>query len=150
MRYTWDDRVELPEEVVQAGAIPTLAPDEIPSYVVHIEPIVKRYCVSCHRPSKKNNDYLMRTYEEVMTSGQHTPNIIAGDLNSNTILMLNRQEIEAGGPMPPTKALKAELIEIFKRWVLGGAPETPEEAAALAAPTPAATPEVSETATPTP
>lgn len=150
MRYTWDDRVELPQEVAQAGAIPTLAPNEVPSYDVHIEPIVKRYCVSCHRPGKKNNDYLMRTYEEVMTTGQHAPNIIPGDLNCNTILMINRQEIEAGGPMPPTKALKPELIEIIERWVLGGAPKTPEEAATKSLPAPVATPEVGETTTPTP
>ncbi len=150
MRYTWDDRAELPQEVVQAGAIPTLAADEVPSYQVHIQPIVKRYCLSCHRPGKKNNNYLMRTYEEIMTSGDHAPNIIPGDLNSNTVLMLERQEIEAGGPMPPTKALKPELIDLIKRWIAAGAPETAEEAAALSAPTPTAIPEGTPTATPTP
>ncbi len=138
MRYTWDDRVEIPEEAALAGAIPELGPDEIPSYEVHIEPIIKRYCVSCHRPGKKNNNYLMRTYQEVMETGDHVPNVIPGDLNSNNILMINRQEIEAGGPMPPTRALKPELIEIFERWVEGGAPETAEEAAALS-PTPVPT-----------
>jgi len=135
MRYTWDDRVEIPEEAAQAGALPVLGPDEIPSYEVHIEPLVKRYCISCHRPGKKNNNYLMRSYQEIMETGDHAPNVIPGDLNSNNILMINRQEIEAGGPMPPTRALKPEIIEIFERWVEGGAPETAEEAAALS-PTP--------------
>ena len=145
MRYTWDDRVEIPEEAAQAGAIPPLGPDEIPSYEVHIELIVKRYCVSCHRPGKKNNNYLMRSFQETMETGDHSPNVIPGDLNSNNILMLHRQEIEAGGPMPPTRALKPELIEIFERWVLGGAPGTAEEAAALS-PTAAPTaPEAAET-----
>jgi len=150
MRYTWDDRAELPEEVAQAGAIPTLAPGEVPSYEVHIAPLVKRYCASCHRPGKKNNNYLMRDYNETMTSGDHTPNVIAGNLESNLILMLERQEIEAGGPMPPTKALKPELIDIFKRWVVGGAPNTAAEAAALSAPSPQATPEATPTVTPAP
>lgn len=131
MRYTWDDRVEIPEEAAQAGAIPELAPGEIPSYEVHLQPIVKRYCVSCHRPGKKNNNYLMRTYEELMETGDNVPNVIPGDLNSNNIRMINREEIEAGGPMPPTRALRPELIEIFERWVLGGAVNTAEEAAAL-------------------
>jgi hypothetical protein len=64
--------------------------------------------------------------------------VIPGDLNSNNILMINRQEIEAGGPMPPTRALQPEIIEIFERWVEAGAPETAEEAAALSpTPTPA-------------
>jgi mono/diheme cytochrome c family protein len=149
MRYTWDDRAELPQEAQQASAVPALAANEVPSYDVHIAPIVKRYCVSCHKPGKKNNNYLMRSYEEIMISGDHAPNIIAGDMTCNTVLMLDRQEIEAGGPMPPTKALKPELLDIFKRWIAGGAPQTAEQAAAAsaaAAPPPAATPE----ATPTP
>jgi menaquinol-cytochrome c reductase cytochrome b/c subunit len=130
MRYTWDDRAELPQEVTQAAALPTLAPDEVPSYEVHIAPLIKRYCISCHRPGKKNNNYTMQSYEEIMNTGDHTPNVIPGDLNSNLIRMINRQDIDAGGPMPPTKALKPEVIDIFTRWVLGGAPNTAADAAA--------------------
>jgi len=153
MRYTWDDRAELPEEVVQAGAPAPLAPGEVPSYEVHIAPIVKRYCVSCHRSGKKNNNYFMGSYEESMNSGDNAPNIIPGDLNNNLIRMLNREEIPAGGPMPPTKALKPELIDLFIRWVLGGAPNTAEEAASAsseteAVPIPTAIPESSATPTP--
>ncbi len=133
MRYTWDDRAELPEETVVAAGPPTLKEGEVPSYDVHVAPIFKRYCVSCHVPGKKNNNYLMRTYAEVMESGDHAPNIIPGDLNSNLIRMVYREEIEAGGPMPPTKALKPELVEILERWVLGGAPETAEQAAQASA-----------------
>ena len=64
-----------------------------------------------------------------METGDYAPNVIPGDLESNLIRMLHREEIEAGGPMPPTKALKPELIEIFERRVLGGAPNTIQEAA---------------------
>lgn len=148
MRYTWDDRAEIPEEAVQAGAIPELGPDEIPSYDVHIEPIIKRYCVSCHRPGKKNNDYLMRTYEETIETGESAPNVIPGDPNSNNILMINRQEIETGGPMPPTRALRPELIEVFERWVLGGAVKTAEEAAALSPTATSPLPEATDIASP--
>jgi mono/diheme cytochrome c family protein len=149
MRYTWDDRSELPEEVAQAGAIPELGPDEVPSYEVHIAPIVKRYCVSCHRPGKKNNNYLMQTYDEIMESGDNAPNVIAGDLGSNLIRMINREEIDAGGPMPPTKSLKTELIDIFQRWVLGGAPNTAADAASAAPSVESASP-AAATATPGP
>ncbi len=150
MRYTWDDRVEIPEEAAQAGAIPELQPGEVPSYEVHIQPIVKRYCISCHRPGKKNNNYLMRDYQEIMETGDNAPNVIPGDLSSNNIRMLNREEIDAGGPMPPTKPLKPELIEIFERWVEGGAPETAQEAAELSTLPEEATPEGTEQATPAP
>lgn len=150
MRYTWDDRAEIPEEAAQAGAMPTLGPDEIPSYELHIQPIVKRYCISCHRPGKENNNYLMGTYQEMMETGDNTPNLIPGDLTNNTIRMLHREEIDAGGPMPPTRALKPELIEIFERWVLAGLPETADEAAALSTPSTEAIPEETVPETPTP
>jgi mono/diheme cytochrome c family protein len=136
MRYTWDDRVELPPEVEAAGAIPVLGPDEVPSYQVHIQPIAKRYCVSCHREGKKNNNYFMTTYKEMIESGDNAPNMIAGDLNSTLILMLHRvNDLEEGGPMPPTKELKPELVEIWEKWVMAGMPESAEQAAALSGPT---------------
>jgi hypothetical protein len=132
MRYTWDDRVELPQEATSAGAIPTLAPGEVPSYEVHISAIQKRYCVSCHREGKKNNNYIMDNYEDTIKTGDHAPNLIAGDLTCNTIQMLNRVEgLEAGNPMPPTKALPPELVAIYQAWVLAGMPNTAADAASL-------------------
>jgi hypothetical protein len=89
----------------------------------------------------------MGEYKEVMTSGDHAPNINPGNLESNTLLILERKEIEAGGPMPPTKALKPELIDIIKRWIAAGAPK---DAAALSAPFITAIPEGALPATPTP
>jgi mono/diheme cytochrome c family protein len=137
MRYTWDDRAELPAEVVQASALPALGPEEVPSYEVHIAPLVKRYCISCHRPGKKNNNYLMRDYNEVMTSGDNAPVIVGGDPQSIFLRLINREELEFSQPMPPTKALKPEIVDIFTRWVLAGAPNTAAEAAAAQpAPTP--------------
>ncbi len=130
MRYTWDDRAELPAEAAAASAMPALRPDEVPSYDVHIQPIVKRYCISCHREGKTNNNYWMTSYDEIINTGDNAPNLVAGDMLCNTIRMLNREEIEAGGPMPPTKALKPELLDIFMRWINAGMPETAEDAAA--------------------
>jgi len=127
MRYTWDDRVEIPEEAAAAGAVPELGPDEIPTYDTHIQVIFRRTCVSCHRPGKENGKYLMGDYNEVLNSGDNAPNLIAGDLSSNLIRMIHREEIDAGGPMPPTKELKAEWIDYLERWVLAGMPETAED-----------------------
>ena len=155
MRYTWDDRVELPKEVAAANAIPTLAPGEIPSYEVHISAIQRRYCVSCHRAGKKNNNYIMDNYDNTMKTGDHAPNLIAGDLLCNTMQMLNRVEgLDAGNPMPPTRALPAELVAIYQAWIMAGMPNTAADATALSAPSPTAgTPGASvptETGTPPP
>jgi mono/diheme cytochrome c family protein len=115
---SWDDRVIIEEE---AAAIPALAEGEIPDFETHVYPILRRRCISCHREGKEKGNYLMTDYQSVMTSGDYAPNVVGGDLNSNMILMLNRQEIEAGGPMPPTRPLRPEEIDIITRWVEAGA-----------------------------
>jgi menaquinol-cytochrome c reductase cytochrome b/c subunit len=155
LRYSWDDRVELPKEVAAANAIPTIAPGEIPSYEVHISAIQRRYCVSCHRAGKKNNNYIMDNYDDTIKTGDHTPDLIAGDLLCNTMQMLNRVEgLEAGNPMPPTRALPPELVAIYQAWIMAGMPNTAADAAALSAPSPTAgtsgIPAPSETAAPLP
>jgi menaquinol-cytochrome c reductase cytochrome b/c subunit len=155
MRYTWDDRVELPKEVAAANAIPTLAPGEIPSYEVHISAIQRRYCISCHRAGKKNNNYIMDNYDDTIKTGDHAPDLVAGDLLCNTMQMLNRVEgLDAGNPMPPTRALPPELIAIYQAWIQAGMPNTAADAAALSAPSPTAgtpgNPAPSETASPFP
>jgi len=144
MRYTWDDRAELPADAASAGAIPALAENEVPSYEVHISKIIQRYCISCHRPGKENNNFLMGTYQEILTTGDNTANnLIAGDLNSYLILTMNGESIfdengeEIIQQMPPTKLMKEEYISIFEKWVLNGMPETTVDAEALIVEVPA-------------
>ncbi|MGB2956371.1 MAG: c-type cytochrome [Anaerolineales bacterium] len=141
MRYTWDDRVDIPEDAAAAGAIPEIKEFEVPSYEVHISRITQRYCISCHRPGKENNNYLMQTYQEMLTTGDNAANnLIAGDLNS--YLILTNKGISILDPvsgeeiiqqMPPTKLMKEEYIHLFEIWVLNGMPETAAEAEALTA-----------------
>ncbi|MBT7073338.1 MAG: c-type cytochrome [Anaerolineae bacterium] len=137
MRYTWDDRAEVPADAV-TSAVPTLAEGEVPSYEVHVSAIVKRQCLSCHREGKENNEYLMDTYDSILNGGINAPNIVAGDMNS--ILLQTIQGTELTGSdgeiihvMPPNgKPIKDEYIDIFIRWVEAGMPETADDAAALA------------------
>ncbi len=139
MRYTWDDRIEIPEDAAAARAIPEIKEDEVPSYEVHISRIAQRYCISCHRPGKENNEYLMGTYQEMLTTGDNADNnMIAGDLNSYLIQCINGESIfdpETGEEiiqqMPPTKLMREQYIKIFEAWVLNGMPETAAEAELL-------------------
>ena len=143
MRYLWDDRFEAPEI---KPLFPPLAEGEVPSYDVHIAPIVKRYCVSCHRAGKENNDYLMTSYEEMLTTGENVDfNIIAGDMNSYLLQTIQETPIldengeEIIGVMPPNSVLKPNVVDAWVRWILNGMPKTVAEAAALST-VPAETP----------
>ena len=137
MRYAWDDRFEMPEI---PELFPPLAEGEVPSYEVHIAPIVKRYCVSCHRAGKDNNDFLMTSYEEILTTGESAEfNLIPGDDYESSYLLLTIQEqpiLDENGEeiisvMPPKSVLKDDVVNVWKLWIMNGMPETAEEAAAL-------------------
>jgi mono/diheme cytochrome c family protein len=144
MRYVWDDRFEKP---VLKPLYPALAEGEIPSYDVHIAPIVKRYCISCHRAGKTNNNFWMDTYENILKTGDNAPNVTAGDANSPLLVVIQGTPIpDPDDPsknlvnkMPPNRALKADIIDVLRRWVMAGMPQTAADAAALPTPTPAPT-----------
>jgi len=147
MRYMWDDRFEAPQ---LKPLFPTLADGEVPSYDVHIQPIVKRYCVSCHRTGKDNNNFLMTSYDEILNTGDNAANnVIAGDENSYLLQVIQQRAIlnpdkpdeELIGVMPPSSTLKPNVVDAFTRWIMNGMPQTAEEAAALSTtPAPATTP----------
>jgi len=139
LRYTWDDRAEIPEDAAAASAIPSLMENEVPSYEVHISRIAQRYCISCHRPGKENNNYLMQSYQEMLSTGDNEANnLIAGDLNSYLILTINGGNIldpdtgeEIIQQMPPTKLMKDEYINLYEIWVQNGMPESAADAEEL-------------------
>jgi hypothetical protein len=122
----------------------------VPSYEVHIAPIVKRYCISCHRAGKDNHDFLMTTYDEILTTGENKDkNVIAGDQSSYLLQTIQGTAImdpenpseEMIGVMPPKGHLKPDATEAFILWIMNGMPETAEDAAQLAPISePAATP----------
>jgi mono/diheme cytochrome c family protein len=157
MRYEWDDRFEAPPI---KPLFPALAEGEVPSYDVHIQPIVKRYCISCHRAGKTNNNYLMTSYEEMLTTGDNKDqNIVPGDPNSYLLQVIQGHEIpDPSDPsevlirkMPPNSTLKPDVVDVFMRWIMAGMPQTAEEAAKLSVtPTPGAGGPVPVETTPSP
>ncbi len=136
IRYSWDDRFQLPPEALKP-LYPALAENEVPSYDVHIAPIVKRYCLACHQAGKQNNNYLMDTYDNILKTGDQKPNVVAGDPDSTLLKVVEgtpipdpkdptQQLIRA---MPPNHQLNANIVNVFKLWVLAGMPKTADQAA---------------------
>lgn len=104
-----------------AAALADLAKIENPSFAKDVKPIFDKKCASCHSKRLKGG-YSIASYEQVMTSGDHAPNILAGDAaNSTLIKMLRGIKTPAGGLMPPGRPLPAAQIELIERWVNQGA-----------------------------
>ncbi len=110
------------ESAADTAKIAELAKIETPSFAKDVKPILDAKCASCHGKRTKAN-YSMETYDKLMTSGDHAPNVVAGDAaNSNLVQMLRGIKTDAGGQMPPGKQLKKEQIDLIERWVNQGAP----------------------------
>jgi mono/diheme cytochrome c family protein len=146
MRYMWDDRFEVPAEALKP-LFPPLAAGEVPSYDVHIAPIVKRYCISCHRAGKTNNNFLMTTYDEILTTGDNKDKNLKGGEAAYLLQVIQGHAIQdASGKtiintMPPNSTLKPNIVDVFIRWIMNGMPKTTADAAKLfVAPTPKPTP----------
>jgi mono/diheme cytochrome c family protein len=142
MRYTWDDRSVLPAGASLAGGIPALKPGEVPSYDVHIGPLVTHYCVSCHSAGKVNNNYLMTSYKDMLNSGDNAPVVSAGDSQSLLLKLitghtgLDPKTGQAIRQMPPTKLIDQQYIDMITQWVMAGMPQTAQDAAKAPTPTP--------------
>jgi mono/diheme cytochrome c family protein len=157
MRYEWDDRYTAPP---LKPLFPALAAGEVPSYDVHIQPIVKRYCFSCHRAGQTNNNFLMTTYQEMLTTGDNKDkDIVGGDPNSYLLQVIAGHTIpDPKDPsktlirtMPPNGKLKPNIVDAFTRWILAGMPQTAADAAKLSVtPTPSGATPAAPPATPTP
>ncbi len=139
MRYMWDDRFELPAEALKP-LFPPLAEGEVPSYDVHVQPIVKRYCISCHRAGKDNNDFLMTSFNEILATGENVShNVVSGNETSYLLQVIQGTPImdpkdpneEMIGVMPPKGHLKPDAIDVFIRWIMNGMPKTADDAAKL-------------------
>ncbi|HWS23060.1 MAG TPA: c-type cytochrome [Anaerolineales bacterium] len=131
MRYSWDDRFEAP---VIPPLYPPLAEGEIPNYDTHIQPISKRYCISCHREGKENDNYLMTSYEEILNTGDNKPLTLAeGETETKFMQVIQGHQILAADgsvlidQMPPSKLLPADVIEVFRLWIEAGMPQSPAQ-----------------------
>jgi mono/diheme cytochrome c family protein len=113
-----------PEEETTTGgdqAVAGLAKIENPSFAKDVKPIFDTKCLNCHGKRVKGG-YKVDTYENVMTSGDKAPVIIAGDAANSTLAqMLRGVKTPAGGQMPPGKPLKKEQIDLIERWINQGA-----------------------------
>jgi mono/diheme cytochrome c family protein len=127
LRYSWDDRVEPPADLV-VSSIPIPGPGEAPTFTINIQPLVKRYCISCHRAGKQNNNYLLTSYEEMLNSGDNAPVMVAGEADSLLLQLVGGHEVtDSAGKtiraMPPTKLLDQKYIDMLTQWVMNGMPK---------------------------
>ena len=102
------------------------ASDSAVSYHAEIVPILKRSCQGCHHPGDPNADLIVTSYADLKRGGMAGEAIIPGKPDESLIIKL----ISGDEPAMPQnqEPLSAEEVELFRRWILEGAPDdTPTE-----------------------
>jgi mono/diheme cytochrome c family protein len=96
-------------------------PQEV-SFATTVQPIFEARCVDCHG---SDGGWDASTYELAMTTGDHAPVVIPGDVEASLLAqkLLGTHEDGDIMPPPPLRKLPDELIQIILDWIAAGAPE---------------------------
>ena len=83
-------------------------------------PILENRCVNCHG---SDGGWDGSSYELVMTTGDHSPVVIPGDVENSLLAQKLVGTHEEGDlmPPPPLRKLNDELIQIILDWIAAGA-----------------------------
>ena len=100
-------------------------------FVKQILPILETNCVSCHKPSNKeeNGEFDITTKALALEGGDHGPSFEPGNPEKSRLYTDLIRKDDDKRRMPPPKSgdpLKKEEIELIKNWIAQGAdwPET--------------------------
>lgn len=91
-----------------------------PTFINDVLPIFEKQCNVCHGSSGGWNG---TSYDSVMTSGEHGPTVIPGNV-ANSLLAQKIQNLQTiGNMMPPGGQMSEQDIQTILSWIAAGAPE---------------------------
>lgn len=111
-----------PEAETEAEGEETEAADEEVTFSTHVLPILQIRCVDCHGT---DGGWDASTYDMVMSTGDHAPVVIPGDVEGSLLAQKILGTHEEGDvmPPPPLRELSDEQIQIILDWIEAGAPD---------------------------
>jgi hypothetical protein len=99
---------------------PTETPSAIPTFIADVLPIFEAKCSLCHGIE---GNWDASSYKSVMTSGDHAPAVIPGDVQGSLLAQKILGTQKEGTIMPPLVKLSEAEIKIISDWIAAGAPE---------------------------
>jgi WD40 repeat protein len=98
------------------------AADAPPTFNDHVLPIFREKCCGCHNPDKKKGGLDLTSHGQAMAGGGSGEVIAAGDADSSHLWQLVSHTSEPKMP-PESDKLPADMLDVIKRWIAGGAIE---------------------------
>ena len=105
------------------GGLRSVNPDNPAFYRIHVDPLLQRSCVSCHRPEKHKAGLRMDSYDQLMRGGDDGPAVVPGNPNKSDMIrrMLLPPSDDDSMPSDGDKPLTPEEIQTIERWIQAGA-----------------------------
>jgi mono/diheme cytochrome c family protein len=104
----------------KSTGVPAAPTPGVISFSADVFPIFEQKCVSCHGTL---GGWDATNYAAVMTSGDHAPVIIPGDVESSLLAQKLLGTQSTGAIMPPSGKLPDSEIQVILDWIAAGAPE---------------------------
>jgi cytochrome c5 len=104
---------------LKIGSTGAATPGGKTTFSGRVLPILQTKCQMCHNTSPKLGGWDATTYESVMTSGENSPVVVAGDVSKSLLAQLLQGT--NGKFMPPAGALPSEDIQAILDWIAAGA-----------------------------
>ena len=106
-----------------------MAEDKV-NFEDHIKPILREKCLTCHNTNKKTSDLDLSSYSSLMQGGAAGASIEVGDSGASYLYSLVSHQSEPFMP-PEADKLPDATLDLIKKWIDGGAPETSSSKVAL-------------------
>ena len=93
-----------------------------PTFNDQVLPIFREKCCGCHNPDKKKGGLDLTSHGQTMAGGSSGEVIAAGDADGSYLWQLASHASEPKMP-PESDKIPAEMLDVIKRWIAGGAIE---------------------------
>lgn len=120
------------------SASPLTADDRkpVPDYARDIAPLLQKRCGGCHNAEDREGKLSTESYADLLKGGQRGTSLQPGDAGSSRLFLLITGQAKPVMPPDEDDRLKADEIDLIKRWIDGGArgPEGAEPKRTLSVP----------------
>ncbi|MGE5193746.1 MAG: DUF1549 domain-containing protein, partial [Deltaproteobacteria bacterium] len=103
-----------------SGAAASAEEPVFPQFARDVQPLLKRHCLKCHGPAKREGGLNLSTPAGIVRGGKNGAALAPHDVKAS-LLWKRISEDE----MPPDEPLAENEKEILKRWIAAGAPGLP-------------------------
>ncbi len=100
----------------------SIADDKV-NFEDHVKPILREKCLTCHNTNKKSSDLDLSSYASLMQGGAAGASVEVGDSGASYLYSLISHQSEPFMP-PNADKLPDATLDLIKKWIDAGAPET--------------------------